>query len=145
MNTSKSFSKKFPKTSEFFNLRNIKNINVQIAGLLRFKEENPDFVPGMDMLEHFFKYKDSFDMYNIENVYIVRVKGLLKKNFSEYFIVCDIFRKNSKYKEYWFTPDIQINIETLLNKNITTISKERYDKMFIKDFGEEYLKSIFLK
>ena len=143
MKISSSFRKLFPVTAEYYDIASKTDINESVQNLIEFKEKYGLFVPGTDMVGKYIKF-DYIHTEDAKTSYIYRVRGLYKPTeiTSRFFINVDIFSKASYNKEWHFQSDCIQDIDWLLNRNIKLFSKDKYDDMFIKEIGKEYLKSL---
>lgn len=143
MKISKAFRKLFPTTAEYYDIASNNSISESVQQLIEFKEKYGIFIPGMDMVDKYVKF-DFEHSEDAKTTYIYRVRGVHKPTevTSRFFINVDIFSKSSYNKEWHFQSDCIQDIDWLLNRNIKLFSKEKYDDMFIKEIGKDYLKSL---
>lgn len=143
MKISTSFRKLFPTTAEYYDIVSKSDINESVQKLIEFKEKYGLFVPGTDMIGKYIKF-DFIHTEDAKTSYIYRVRGLHKPTeiTSRFFINVDIFSKSSYNKQWHFQSDCIQDIDWLLNRNIKIFSKDKYDDMFIKEIGKDYLKSL---
>ena len=157
MNISKSFRKLFRITAEYYDIVSEKSIlenmefskiplNNSVQKLIEFKDKYGLFIPGSDMIGKYIKF-DNFHTEDSKTSYIYRVRGLYepKEISSRFFINVDIFSKSDYNKQWHFQSDCIQDIDWLLSKDIKIFPKEKYDKMFIKEIGKDYLVSLIPK
>lgn len=138
-----NFRKLFPTTAEYYDIASKSDINESVQKLIEFKEKYGIFIPGSDMIGKYIKF-DYFHDEDTKTTYVYRVRGLYepKEITSRFFINVDIFSKSSDNKQWHFQSDCIQDIDWLLNRNIKLFSKDKYDDMFIKEIGKDYLKSL---
>ena len=95
------------------------------------------------MIGKYIKF-NNFHTEDSKTSYIYRVRGLYepKEITSRFFINVDIFSKSDYNKQWHFQSDCIQDIDWLLSKDIKIFPKEKYDKMFIKEIGKDYLVSL---
>lgn len=143
MKISKAFRKLFPITAQYYDIVSAENISESVQKLIEFKEKYGVFIPGEDMVGKYIKF-DYIHTEDSKTSYIYRVRGLHKPTeiTSRFFIGVDIFTKPSHSKYWSFQSDAIQDIDWLLNRNIKLFPKDKYDDMFIKEIGKDYLKSL---